>query len=39
MLEVINCRKSFGELPVLCGVSLDVHKGDVITVIGPSGAV
>ena len=38
MLEVINCRKSFGELPVLCGVSLNVHKGDVITVIGPSGS-
>lgn len=38
MLEVKDCRKSFGELNVLRGVSLAMERGDVVTVIGPSGS-
>jgi polar amino acid transport system ATP-binding protein len=30
--------KSFGATPVLCGISFDVMKGDVICLIGPSGS-
>lgn len=37
MLKVENLRKSFGELEVLRGVNCHVKKGDVISVIGPSG--
>ena len=37
MLEVENLHKSFGDLEVLRGVNCLVEKGDVISVIGPSG--
>ncbi len=37
MLRVESLRKSFGELEVLKGVDCHVEKGDVISVIGPSG--
>jgi polar amino acid transport system ATP-binding protein len=37
-LEVRGLRKSFGELPVLRGISLDVEKGEALCVIGPSGS-
>lgn len=36
----ISCRglhKAFGEHNVLCGVDLDVSKGDITVVVGPSG--
>ncbi len=32
-------HKSFGQLEVLKGVSLDVMKGEVICIIGPSPAI
>ena len=38
VLEVKNLEKSFGELSVLKDVSLDVHEGEVISVIGSSGS-
>lgn len=40
LIQVINLRKTYnsGSLHALDGVSLDVHKGDVIVVIGPSGS-
>ena len=40
LIQVINLRKAYnnGSLHALDGVSLDVHKGDVIVVIGPSGS-
>ncbi|AMO59124.1 polar amino acid ABC transporter ATPase [Mycolicibacterium phlei] len=33
-----NVRKAFGDLEVLKGVSFDVEKGTVTTIIGPSGS-
>lgn len=37
LISVKNLYKSFGKLDVLNGVTLDVHKGDVLAIIGPSG--
>jgi ABC-type polar amino acid transport system ATPase subunit len=37
MIEVRGLVKSYGELRVLDGVSLGVHRGEVAAVIGPSG--
>ena len=37
VLEVMDIKKSFGETRVLRGITLDVKKGEVIAVIGPSG--
>ena len=38
MLEIKNMKKSFGDMEVLRGVDIKVEKGDVVTVIGPSGS-
>ncbi len=38
MIRMKKISKSFGELPVLRDVSLDVHRGEIISVIGPSGS-
>ena len=38
ILEVKDLRKTFGSLEVLKGISLAVHSGEVISVIGPSGS-
>ena len=38
MISVQNVHKSFGDLEVLKGVSLDVQKGEVVSVIGGSGS-
>ena len=37
MIKTINLHKSFGELHVLTGVSETIHKGEVVSIIGPSG--
>jgi lipoprotein-releasing system ATP-binding protein len=37
MIEIKNLTKKFGNLEVLKGVSLTVNKGEVISIIGPSG--
>ena len=37
LLRVENLRKSFGDNEVLHGVSFSLHRGDVLSVIGPSG--
>ena len=37
MIETRNLTKSFGGLQVLKGVDLQVHQGEAIAVIGPSG--
>ena len=38
MISVQNVHKSFGDLEVLKGVSLDAQKGEVVSVIGGSGS-
>ncbi|MET3655545.1 amino acid ABC transporter ATP-binding protein [Sporosarcina psychrophila] len=37
ILSVSDLEKSYGDIHVLKGVSLDVKKGEVISIIGPSG--
>ncbi|MBE7086452.1 MAG: amino acid ABC transporter ATP-binding protein [Clostridiales bacterium] len=37
ILRVQDLYKKFGKLEVLNGVTIDIHKGDVVAVIGPSG--
>ena len=37
MIKTINLHKSFGSLHVLKGISEHIEKGDVVTIIGPSG--
>ncbi|MDH3631475.1 MAG: amino acid ABC transporter ATP-binding protein [Gammaproteobacteria bacterium] len=38
MVSIKDVHKSFGDLEVLKGVSLDVRQGEVICIIGPSGS-
>ena len=38
MLKLTNVHKSFGKIEVLKGISLNVEKGSVTAIIGPSGA-
>ncbi|SDB11907.1 polar amino acid transport system ATP-binding protein [Pseudobutyrivibrio sp. YE44] len=37
-ISVKNLKKTFGELEVLKDISTDVHKGEVLCIIGPSGS-
>ena len=37
LIKTVNLHKSFGDLHVLQGVSETIHKGEVVSVIGPSG--
>lgn len=38
MIQIRNLHKSFGELTVLKGINLDIHEGEIVTIIGPSGS-
>jgi len=38
LLEVHNVTAGYGNIPVLHGVSLDVRKGEIVTLIGANGA-
>jgi polar amino acid transport system ATP-binding protein len=38
MIEIADLWKSFGTLPVLKGVSMQVERGSVVAMIGPSGS-
>lgn len=38
IISVSNLKKSYGELDVLKGISLDINKNDVVAIIGPSGS-
>ena len=37
MIKTVDLHKSFGDLHVLQGVNETIHKGEVVSVIGPSG--
>jgi polar amino acid transport system ATP-binding protein len=38
LVEIRDVRKSFGQVEVLKGVSLDVEEGEIVTIIGRSGS-
>ena len=38
MIDVINLKKSFGDVDVLKGIDLTINKGDIVAIIGPSGS-
>ena len=38
VVSLQGLQKSFGDLHVLKGVDLDVHRGEVVVVLGPSGS-
>ena len=38
LLEIKDVRSSYGSIEALHGVSIDVHKGEVVSLIGSNGA-
>ena len=38
LIEAKNIHKSFGDLEVLKGISMSVHRGEIVSIIGKSGA-
>lgn len=38
MIRVKGITKSFGSLQVLKGIDLSIHRGEVVSIVGPSGA-
>ena len=38
MINLKGITKSFGSLQVLKGIDLDIHKGEIVSIVGPSGA-
>ena len=38
MIKALDIHKSFGRLEVLKGVSLEIARGEVVSVVGASGA-
>ena len=38
MLKATNIHKKYGELTVLKGVSLEINKGEIVSIVGSSGA-
>lgn len=38
VIRIQDLRKSFDTLQVLDGISMDVHKGEVVAILGPSGS-
>ena len=38
MIQVRGLKKDFDKIPVLKGIDIDIHKGDVVCVIGASGS-
>lgn len=37
MIKLKNIHKKFGDLEVLKGIDMEIHRGEVVAVIGPSG--
>lgn len=37
MIKITNLHKKFDQLEVLRGIDLEIQKGEVVAVIGPSG--
>ncbi len=38
MIDVINLKKSFGDVEVLKGIDITINKGDIVAVVGASGS-
>ncbi len=38
LIQVQDLGKSFGDMEVLKGITVDIHEGDVVFVVGPSGS-
>ena len=38
MLKAQNIHKSYGQLQILKGVELEVKQGEIVTIVGASGA-
>ena len=38
IVSIKDLHKSFGDLDVLKGVDIDIHKGEVVVILGPSGS-
>lgn len=38
MIKIRNIHKTFDENPILRGIDLDIHKGQVVVILGPSGS-
>ncbi|PLX23790.1 MAG: lipoprotein-releasing system ATP-binding protein LolD [Marinilabiliales bacterium] len=38
MIKAIDIKKSYGDLQVLKGINLEINKGEIISIVGPSGA-
>ena len=37
LLRISHLKKSYGDLEILRDINVDIHRGDVISIIGPSG--